>query len=178
MKITKKTGDNRRSSGGFTLIELLLYVAITGIMLSGISFFLSTLLESRIKNQTIAEVEQQGLQVMQIMTQVIRNAESITLPAQGTSATSTTINVVDVAKDPTLFDVSSSTLRTKEGAGAFVPLTNTHVAVSNLTFHNLSRGTTPGILRIQFTLTYVNPSGRNEYRYEKTFTGSAGLRHP
>lgn len=77
-------------SSGFTLIELLLYVTITSMMLSGISFFLSTLLESRVKNQTIAEVEQQGLQVMQTITKAARGAGSVTSPALGASSTSLT----------------------------------------------------------------------------------------
>ena len=59
---------------GFTLVELLLYVGISSAILLASSLFLATLLESRIKNQTIAEVEQQGLAVMQIITQDIRNA--------------------------------------------------------------------------------------------------------
>ena len=62
------------SQTGFTLIEVLLYVGIFSILLISTSVFVATLLESRIKNQTIAEVEQQGLQVMQIITQTVRNA--------------------------------------------------------------------------------------------------------
>jgi len=52
------------------------------------------------------------------------------------------------------------------------------VTVSGLTFQNLSRSATPGTVRIQFTLTHVNPAGRNEYSFAKTFIGSATLRQP
>lgn len=169
---------NNHSQSGFTLVELLLYVAISSVLLLAISFFLQTLLESRIKNQTIAEVEQQGLQVMQMITQTTRNAEAITLPAQGASASSLTLDVITAVNDPTIFDLSSGTIRITEGAGSAIVLTNSRIVASALTFQNLSRASTPGTVRIQFTLTHQNPEGRNEYSFAKTFIGSATLRQP
>lgn len=166
------------SQSGFTIIELLLYVAISSVILLVISLFLQTLLESRIKNQTIAEVEQQGLQVMQMITQTARNAEAITSPAQGASAATLTLDVITVANDPTIFDLASGVIRITEGTGSAVSLTNSRITASSLTFQNLSLTSTPGTIRIQFTLTHVNPEGRNEYSFTKTFTGSATLRQP
>lgn len=163
---------------GFTLVELLLYVSIAAIILLITSLFLSTLLESRIKNQTIAEVDQQGIAVMQLITQTARNAEAITSPAVGASASTLTLDVVTAPSDPTIFDLSSGVIRITEGVGSATALTNSHVTASAVTFRNLSRTGTPGTIRIQFTITYVNPSGRNEYNYSKTFIGSASLRQP
>lgn len=161
---------------GFTLIELLLYTAISSVLILVISAFLSSLLQSRIKNQTIAEVEQQGVQVMQNITQTIRNAQSITSPTQGITTSSLTLDVVATSSDPIIFDLSGDAIRIKEGAASAIPLTNSHVTASALTFQNLSRSNTPGTVRIQYTLTGVNPSGRNEYNFTKTFIGSASLR--
>lgn len=139
---------------GFTLVELLLYVAIIGTMILAIAGFLSLLMNSRIKNQTIAEVEQQGVQVMQIITQVGRNAAD-------TNFTST-------------FDLSAGVIRINDGD--YIPLTNSRVTASNLTFQNLSRPGTDGTIRIQFTLTYNNPANRNEYNYAQTFYDSVTIR--
>ncbi len=136
---------------GFTLIELLLYVSIVGAIIFSVAGFLSLLMQSRVKNQTIAEVEQQGVSVMQIITQTGRNAADINF----TSA----------------FDLSTGIIRQDT-----IALTNSRVAASGLAFTNLSRAGTPGTVRIQFTLTHINPSGRNEYDYSKTFIGSASLR--
>ena len=172
------TSYNLQANQGFTLIELLLYVAISSVILLVISLFLQTLLESRIKNQTIAEVEQQGLQVMQIITQAARNAEAITSPALGASASTLSLDVITGTNDPTMFDVSSGIMRITEGAGSAVSLTNSRITASSLSFSNLSRASTPGTVRIQFTLTHVNPEGRNEYNFAKTFTSSATLRQP
>lgn len=167
-----------KNNRGFTLVELLLYVGISAVMLLIISVFLSSLLQSRIKNQTIAEVDGQGMQVMQTIAQTARNAENITAPSTGASATSLTLDVSTGANDPTVFDLSGGAIRISEGGGSAVPLTNSRVTASALTFQNLSRADTPGTVRIQFTLEAVNPENRNEYGYEKTFIGSATLRHP
>ncbi|OGI26058.1 MAG: hypothetical protein A3J76_05640 [Candidatus Moranbacteria bacterium RBG_13_45_13] len=170
--------NRKNNQQGFTLIELLLYVAVASGMLLVISVFLSTLLQSRIKNQTIAEVEQQGQQVMQLITQTARNAEAITSPAPGASASSLTLDVITALNDPTIFDLSSGVIRIQEGSGSAVALTNSRVVASALTFQNLSRAGTPGTVRVQFTLVHANPEGRNEYSFEKTFIGSATLRQP
>jgi Tfp pilus assembly protein PilW len=163
---------------GFTLIELLLYVGLSSVLLISIFSFMAVLLESRIKNQTIAEVEQQGLQVMQLITQTIRNADNINSPTQGNVATSVSLNTITAGLNPTTFDISGNTIFITEGGGSAVALTNSRVSVGSLTFTNLSRVSTPGIIEIQFTISYVNNSGKNEYNYLKTFTGSASLRQP
>src|SRR3989338_5710404 len=100
-----------QTKSGFTLIELLLYVAISSVMLLITSLFLQTLLQSRIKNQTIAEVEQQGLHIMQLITQTVRNAEAITAPAPSASAASLTLDVIPAANDPTVFDLADGAIR-------------------------------------------------------------------
>ncbi|MEK6561177.1 MAG: type II secretion system protein [Nitrospirota bacterium] len=136
---------------GFTLIELLLYVSIVGAIIFSVAGFLSLLMQSRVKNQAISEVEQQGVQVMQVITQTGRNATNINFSS--------------------VFDLSGGTIRQNT-----IALTNSRVVASNLTFQNLSRTGTPGTIRVQFTLTHINPEGRNEYNYSKTFYGSASLR--
>ena len=173
LKITKsQLKDNK----GFTLLELILYVSIAGAILLVTSIFLSTLLQSRIKNQTVSEVEHQGMQVMQLITQTIRNAESITFPTQGASGSSLTIDVVDSLDDPTTFDFLSGVIRITEGAGGAIDLTNSRISASGFSFQNLSKAGTDGTIRIIFTLTHINPEGRNEYDFSKIFYGSACLR--
>lgn len=157
------------NQNGFTLVELLLYISIVGAIVLSIAGFLSLLMQSRVKNQTIAEVEQQGVQVMQIITQTGRNAAAINSPSTGSSASSLSV-------DTTVFDLSGDAIRIIEGAGSPITLTNSRVAASSLTFINLSRTGTPGIIKIQFTLTHVNSEGRQEYNFNKTFYGSATLR--
>jgi type II secretory pathway pseudopilin PulG len=163
---------------GFTLVELLLYVGVASIMLLAVSVFLSTLLTSRVKNQTIAEVEQQGMLVMRLIGQTVRNAESVNSPAQGASGAALSLDVIPGASDPTLFDLFGGAVRITEGVGSPVALTNSRVVATALVFENLSRTNTPGVVRVSFTLTHVNPEGKNEYDFTKTFYTSAALRYP
>lgn len=160
---------------GFTLIELLIYIGLMGIIIGGVSSLLFIMLNARVKNQTIAEVEQQGTQAMKLMTQTIRNAEAITAPGSGAAAT-LTLDVVDVADDPTVFDLSGTALQITQGASTPVPLTSSRVDVSAMTFSNLSKAGTAGNIQIQFTLSYASTSGSNAYSFSKTFTSSASLR--
>lgn len=166
------------TQSGFSLVELLLYISILALILLSISVFLSTLLSSRVKNQTISEVESQGLQAMHLITQTIRNSASITTPAQGVSAASISLSTYTSELNPTIFDISGGALRVSEGGGPAVSLTNSRVTVSALSFQNVSRSNTPGSVRISFTISSVNSSGRNEYQFQKTFVATASLRQP
>lgn len=162
-------------SSGFTLIELLLYVGLLSFLLFTTSAFLSVLLESRVKNQTMAEVEQQGVQIMQILTQSVRNAIAITTPSIGTSSTTLSLQVT-APNTPIIFDVTSSTLRMKQGVGPIIQLTNSRVSVSNISFQNNAQPGTDGVLRIEFVVTAIQPTSRYEHVYSQTFVGSAVIR--
>lgn len=161
---------------GFTLVEALLYITMVLIIVGSSSVVFITILESRVKNQTIIEVEHQGAQVLEVISQVIRNAENINSPSMGISSSILSLDVTDSSKDPTIFDLSSGVVRIKEGANSEIALTNDRVIVSNLLFQNLSRTATPGNIRVSFTITHYNPGARNEYDFTKTFFTSASLR--
>ena len=161
---------------GFTLIELLLYVSLAAIFLIGLSVFLHASFQTRNKNQVMAEVDQQGIQVAQLITLALRNATEINSPTAGTSAAVLSITTPMSANNPTVFDLSSGVIRITEGSSPAEELTNSQVTSSSLNFQNLSRPGTPGNIKISFTLTFTSPSTRNEYSYSKTFYGSASLR--
>src|SRR5919202_349082 len=91
---------------GFTLIELLLYTSIVGSLLLAITGFFGLVLESRVKNQTIIEVDQQGMAALERITQTIRNASSITSPSTGATGSSLTLAMPTAGINPTIFDIS------------------------------------------------------------------------
>ncbi len=167
---------SQTSDAGFTLIELLLYIGVSAIILTGVSFFIVHMVTVREKQKTIAEVEQQGAQALALMTQAIRGAEAVNAPIAGSSGVSLNLDVVTGADDPTVFDLLGGVLRITQGAGSAIPLTSSAVAVSGLAIENLTRPGTPGSVKVEFTLSHVNPSGRNEFEYSRTFRGSASLR--
>ena len=160
----------------FTLVELMLYVSIAAIILLAISIFFGTILDSKNKNKVVTEVDQQGVRVMNLITQTMRNATAINSPAAGIVSASTSLNTPTGANNPTIFDIASGTIRIKEGAGAFIPLTNSRITASNLSFYNLTRATTMGNIQIKFTLTAVNFDNRYPFAYSKDFVSTASLR--
>ena len=170
----RKNIQNKRS--GFTLIELLLYVVIAAMLLLSVSFFMQTLLEARVKNQTVSEVDQQGIQIAQLITQTIRNAVIINTPVAGASATSLSVNTPTSGNNPTVFDLSGGVIRSTEGAGSPIPITNSRVIASSLSITNLSRAGTPGTIRVLFTLTATDGNGRAETQFAKNFMFTASLR--
>lgn len=165
-----------KNQSGLTLIEFILYIALLSVLLLALSGFYGLVLRSRAKAQTIAEVEQSGAQIVQIITQTIRNATAINSPSLGNSASSLSVSVVNAGQSPTIFDLSNGVIRIKEGAGTAVDLNNGRVSAANLNFYNFSRVSTPGVISFSFTLTRNNASGRNELDYTKTFYASAALR--
>jgi len=166
----------KQSRRGFTLIELILYVALAAAMILSVSVFLSAMLQSRVRNQTVSEVEGQGIQVMQRILQAVRSSEAVNSPEAGLSDSSLSLDVLTSVLDPTVFDISLGSIRMQEGSEDPIPLTSSRVIVTDLIFRNLSRSGTPGIIRVQFTLTHLNQEGRYEYDYSKVFGGSGVLR--
>jgi len=162
-----------RSTSGFTLIELLLYVVIISTLLSAVTAFYMLAVDARIKNQSINEVNQQGSYVMDYITQTLRNANTITTPAVASSGATLALTVPTPALSPTTFTVNGTTLQVTEGTGGAIALTSPVISISNVSFKNLTRSGTNGIVQVSFTVSRTNTSGLNRYDYQKTFVSSA-----
>jgi len=115
---------------------------------------------------------------MQEIGQSIRSASAITAPLPAAAGSSLTLHEVDLTKSPTTYAVASGIVSLTEGShGSAVALNSPAVTVSNLNFQNLSlAGTTSQIIRVSFTVSYANNTGRDEYTYSKTFYNSYSLR--
>ncbi len=158
----------------FTLVELLLYLALSAMIVLMVSSFLTLILKSRVKGQVISEVEGQGMQAMQTITQEIRGATGPSIPIGGSGST-LSLSPANL----TLNQTGNTLYITRDSTP--VALTSAKVRISNLSFQNvgatIENTTDPAhSIRIKFTLSYVNLSGRNEYEYSKNFTGSATIR--
>ncbi len=157
---------------GISLIETIVYVVIFSIFMIGLSQFSTTLSSVRLHTQGVLEVNNQGSQVMRLITQTLRSAHFVNTPIIGTNGNSLSIDTGVPATTPTVFSESGGVLYITEGAGLPVALTNNKVLVSNLNFSNLSRVSTPSIVKIDFTLT--SASVRDPYTLN--FSGSGALR--
>jgi Tfp pilus assembly protein PilW len=161
---------------GLSLVEVVIYVGIFSIVISGITSFMLFSVQSRAKNQIVTEVEQQGMQVMNIITQAVRNGEGINSPTPGSSSGSLSIDMPDAGVDPTVFDLSSSVIRISEAGGGAIDLTSSQVNVTNLLFENNTIPSTDDTIKIEYTLEYNNTGDATRFDYSKTFYGSATQR--
>jgi len=169
--------NKAKTNAGFSLVETLLYVALFAIIVSALAVFLATLSASRINQQVTGEVDQQASFALRTITQSLRNATVINSPSAGATSSSLSINTGVASTTPTLYSLTSNTLFITEGVNPPIPLTNTRVNVTNLTFSNLTLSGSKGNVAIDLTLKAAAASaGRAEYNYQASYHDSASLR--
>lgn len=160
----------------FTLIELILYVTLTSIILVGIGGVVPYVLEARLQNQIILEVEEQARFLTGFLGREIRNADGINSPGVGSSGTSLSLDVLSGVDDPTIVSLSGTNVEVTRGASAAVQLLNDRVNVTSLNFRNVTKADTPGAVRVEFTLEYDNQSGRASFDYVQDFYMTAVIK--
>lgn len=141
---------------GFTLIETIIYVLIFSVFVGSLVSFMNIMISSRLNNQITLEINNQGNQVIRIITQSIRNATAINSPIISTTSDNLNITTPDSLKNPTMFYLNNGVLYIKEGTSPDIALINGKVIVSNLVFSNLSNPSTSGSIEVRFTLTSVD----------------------
>lgn len=171
----KKNEFCLRRFSGFTLIELLLYISLSSIILLASSAMFIQVLTSSQKDSTLRDMEYQSNFVLTQMLQSIRNATGVNTPTVNTSGTSLSLAVSVPANSPTVYALSGGMITIQEGAGAVRYLTGDSIQYTSLVFYNYSNTSTEGSVRIVLTGSYVNPDGRNELNYTKTYYGTASL---
>ncbi len=162
----------KNNNQGFTLVELLLYVFIASIILLSVVSLVALLIQSRVKNQTVSLIEQQGAQIIQLVTQEINNAKVINSPAVGSEAA--VLQFQDMNGQIEQISLTSTTLFLNKNSKDYF-LNPTTIQVSNWQVKNLGVPSHDSI-KIQFDLNYNNLSGLNQYSYSETFYATANIR--
>jgi hypothetical protein len=159
-----------------SLVELLLYIAISAVILISVTQLVGVIYQSQIKSKTIEEVNQQGAYLMQQITDNVRNSSTITTPTRGNASNTLVFNSYDVTKGTVTYSISANKLFVTEGGNPAVQLSSNKVNITNFTITNASQASTDGNVRIQITISHINPDNRNEFSYQKTYYGSASTR--
>lgn len=160
----------------FSLIEVLLYLSMVSIIVLTVSVLLSGVLSSRIKTQVFLEVESQGQQILDQISQSISEAGGIITPAAGLSGQVLSLQGTLGGSVPATYQLESSNLTINQSGQPSRPLNNSKIIISNLNFTNsLNPGSAVPSIRVFFTITSYNPSNRNEYFYQKNFQTTATL---
>jgi len=157
----------------FTLIELLVYITISTIILFAVVDFIISIDHMKKRATLIQEVENQGLNIVNIITQKIRNADYIIGPIVGSPEENLSLNMLS-PNAQVVFTLQGTNLEMKDEFANVEFINNNLVLVNNLKFINLSKPETQGSIKIEFTLKYntTNPI----YNYEKTFYATGSLR--
>lgn len=156
---------------GLTLVEMLLYVGICSLFLLSLSVFFSTLLSVKVKTRVIAEVNQQGLQITQLLGSVARDARYVATPSSKNASSTLIVGLTTTPASTSTFFISNGALYLQEGTGTPLVLTNERVTVQNLLFTNTSASSTDGgSVTASFTLIYKNLSGKRDYDFSNSFT--------
>ena len=153
-----------------------MYIALTSIVMLILVGFMTVLFQGRERSRTVTDLDSNAQTIMQEIIQTARNAEVINSPSAGVTASTLSLSVLDGTLDPAVYELSSGNLTVNEGASGPLNLNSETVTVSALSFQNLSRPGTRGIVRIVFTLTYANPSNEPVYNFSRTYYGSAALK--
>ncbi len=165
--------DNQKRNG-FALTDVLLYVVISSFLLVTVVSFTNVIIEARVKNTVIAEVEQQGVHILRTVWRESRGAEEVIEPIPGQSGNILTLRV-DGSIVSFSFDNSSGSLVRVEG-GESTPLVGESIELSDFSFSNLGTSSTPASVRVEFLAAYRSESVREIYDYSRFFTATATLR--
>jgi Tfp pilus assembly protein PilW len=167
----------KNKNSGFTLVELLLYITIASVIVGVVSSFLMMILSSQVKNQAVAEVEQNGRRATRLIAQAIRNSTNINSPAiSAATSSSLSLQMADASKNPTIFNTSNGYIFITEGTSTTLNITSPRTVVSNLIFTNMTGKKEKGVIDFNFILDHYNPGNRNEFSYEQTFQGEGNIR--
>lgn len=170
-KLSKNSGQFKAQTG-FTLIEIILYVALLSIILSGAIAVAWDMIYGRVKVRTQQELNYQIRFAMTRINYEIRNASAI----NSVAATSISLAQADVARNPTIIDLSGGRLRIGWSSSGSCPvatpcfLTSSDVVISSLNFSNFSNA---GSKHIQTELTAATLGSKPEYQSTQTVKTSA-----
>jgi len=168
------TNNLYKKSKGLTLIELMLYISLFVFIFAALFASLNIFYSNKIKNRTILEVEQQGQIVSLLLSQEIRNAQSIIYPLIGATGDSLSLEHLNSLKSPINFYILDNKLVVSENGDLF-DLTNSKVLVENLVFENNSTMGGSQSIYFSFDILYNSSSNKKEYKYNKNFFATVNL---
>lgn len=167
-----------QSGRGFTLVEFLVYFFILGIVLTAVTSFTFDVLQTRVRVRLAAEVEQNMRFSMQRALRAVRTAESLNVGASTFDDADgvLSLQMSDVAADPTVFDLLNGVLRITEGASGPTPLTTDEVVVEKFWIEG---DTLPGgtkAVTIQMEVRSLDPGSGPGFDYVSSTSSTAVIR--
>jgi type II secretory pathway pseudopilin PulG len=158
-----------RSRAGITLVETLLFLGILAIMGSVVVGVILSTQTARIRQQSIAALEQRGNQVLQSLTRRIRRAEAVLYPAAGATGSIISLQMAINSEHPTIFSSTGGNLLQIEKTDQDFIFSGP-VTVTNLVFRNIGGAS----VTVGFDLTATIPLPKPQL-YRRHFEGNVTL---
>lgn len=157
---------------GTSLLETMLFLGILGIISGTIVSVLMATQDARIRQRSVAELEQQGTQILTSLTKVIRRAERIIVPATNNTGAILLLQMAQNDEYPTIVSrVGSGELLLVQRSSTS-SLISSNLTVQDLTFRNIDDGN----VWLSFKLVTIIPTLSKQI-YSRTFNGTATLFH-
>lgn len=166
-------------SPGFTLMEILIYIVVFSMIIAVLFSFIVWLWNVSIKTQVMRETLANVEGAMARMTHEIRNAQSIYIPTTTSSQLSLEISrYLPEGESSSYLDffLCSTQLCLKKEAQDPISLTSDKVEIKNLSFSQVTTGTTTPSIQINLEAEYKNPQNLPEYRHSFGVTSTISLR--
>lgn len=133
-----------------------------------------TLGQSRVKQFSVDNVENEGQFVLEKFSYLLHNAYAVSTPAAGVQGNTLIFNY------PTLSDTAkiylTGTTLYLERNGVAEAITSPQTEASSLSFTNTTSNSLYPSIRMSFTLNAKNSAGRSEFNYSDTFYATANSR--
>lgn len=141
---------------GVTLVELLLYVGLLAFIGIAVIQLLFLGIDGQVRQQTVASLEQDRLQITQLLGYHIRHAERILSPERGTSGAVLIVQTASDDTSPLVIGMISGALLLTQKTNEMM-LNNAHVVVSDLRVWNTSPSDDRPSLRLVMRLEETSP---------------------
>ncbi len=165
-KFQIRKGYNR----GFTLVELLIYIGLLGMFLVVLLDIFVMTLNTKLESESSSALAQDSRYVLSKLNYEIMNADSIEIPASGT--TGTTLRIVNSGTAKTFASSSGSLVLT--AGGQTLSLTGLDTNLIGLSFQNTSAVGGKPTIKFSFTLeSNINVNNDND---SQTISSSVSVR--
>lgn len=137
---------------GVTLVELLLFIALFGAVAAIAIPIFFTSAESRVRQQTMALVEQNGAQILQVLARRVRSAERILLPVRGKADVILALQTGSGSTNPTIIAVQTGSIVLVERERRQT-LSSSQISIQNFRVQNTSSSDSRPSVMVSFTVS-------------------------
>ncbi|MBU0661179.1 hypothetical protein KKG22_03290 [Patescibacteria group bacterium] len=172
----QKIIQNKR---GFSFVETILYIAIiSGVLVTFISFILAVT-SSRTKTYVVQEVHANNRIALDVITRHVHEASGINIGASvfDSDPGVLSLQMNDVAKDPTVFslDQDNGRLYIQQGADPAVVITSAEVQLETFLLHHIAVPNTPGSIQLDITTNYYADTTDPDFIYDQSIQTAIAL---